>query len=358
MEAFYSEISSGWYRFIPDDVDDDGVPPPPGETKERSGCPHDETSERSRRQGGNGRRRLTLAPSWTTSSKGLAASLSPAKSSSEECERACFRLGRLVEAAAASATRPRAVHGSSAAFDQFGRLGKCGKTLERSSSVSEEVATENVGRYGFFSSARATHWLRFWAQLQRCEDDGEFLKVACRRLKSMVIQLFANYGWRVGFCNPGSCGECCACCAGRIDSVQDALSAEAVACLHALRAAVDHGFSHISVETGSVTLVNALESSCCDRTTAGVIFRQIKAMIHLDFVMITVSFTSRSCNNCAHELLIKKLVGTRVICPFGLTPSQILYSPWWFVITLNQCDNKEHHKHLGLILLLPHPEAG
>ncbi|BAF06467.2 Os01g0804200 [Oryza sativa Japonica Group] len=26
---------------------------------------------------------------------------------------------------------------------------------------------------------RATHWLRFWAQLQRCEDDGEFLKVAC-----------------------------------------------------------------------------------------------------------------------------------------------------------------------------------
>lgn len=124
--------------------------------------------------------------------------------------------------------------------------------------------------------------------------------------------------------------------------MQDALSAEAVACLHALRAAVDHGFSHISVETGSVTLVNALESSCCDRTTAGVIFRQIKAMIHLDFVMITVSFTSRSCNNCAHELLIKKLVGTRVICPFGLTPSQILYSPWWFVITLNQCDNKEH----------------
>ncbi|EEC74751.1 hypothetical protein OsI_10507 [Oryza sativa Indica Group] len=71
-----------------------------------------------RSQGGNGRRRLTLAPSWTTSSKGLAASLSPAKSSSEECERACFRLGRLVEAAAASATRPRAVHGSSAAFDQ------------------------------------------------------------------------------------------------------------------------------------------------------------------------------------------------------------------------------------------------
>nr|ABF93970.1 hypothetical protein LOC_Os03g05380 [Oryza sativa Japonica Group] len=43
---------------------------------------------------------------------------------------------------------------------------------------------------------RATHWLRFWAQLQRCEDGGEFLKVACRKLESMVMQLFANYGWR------------------------------------------------------------------------------------------------------------------------------------------------------------------
>ncbi len=43
---------------------------------------------------------------------------------------------------------------------------------------------------------RAMHWLRFWAQLQRCEDDGEFLMVACRKLESTVMQLFANYGWR------------------------------------------------------------------------------------------------------------------------------------------------------------------
>nr|ABG22489.1 hypothetical protein LOC_Os11g29274 [Oryza sativa Japonica Group] len=43
---------------------------------------------------------------------------------------------------------------------------------------------------------KATHWLRFWAQLQRYEDDGEFLKVACRKLELIVMQLFANYGWR------------------------------------------------------------------------------------------------------------------------------------------------------------------
>ncbi len=43
---------------------------------------------------------------------------------------------------------------------------------------------------------RATYWLRFWAQLQMCEDDRKLMKVACRRLETMVMQLLANYGWR------------------------------------------------------------------------------------------------------------------------------------------------------------------
>ncbi|EEE52231.1 hypothetical protein OsJ_34160 [Oryza sativa Japonica Group] len=43
---------------------------------------------------------------------------------------------------------------------------------------------------------RATYWLRCWAQLQSCDEDGEFMKVACRRLEMTVMQLFANYGWR------------------------------------------------------------------------------------------------------------------------------------------------------------------
>ena len=43
---------------------------------------------------------------------------------------------------------------------------------------------------------RVTHWLWFWAQLQKCDEDGEFLKVACRNLETTVMQLFANYGWR------------------------------------------------------------------------------------------------------------------------------------------------------------------
>jgi len=27
---------------------------------------------------------------------------------------------------------------------------------------------------------RATHWLQYWAQLQKCEEDNELLKAACR----------------------------------------------------------------------------------------------------------------------------------------------------------------------------------
>ena len=43
---------------------------------------------------------------------------------------------------------------------------------------------------------RATYWLRLWAQLQKCEEDREFLSVACRNLESTVMQLFTNHGWR------------------------------------------------------------------------------------------------------------------------------------------------------------------
>nr|BAD09621.1 hypothetical protein [Oryza sativa Japonica Group] len=58
------------------------------------------------------------------------------------------------------------------------------------------LTKDNLARRNWNGSLRATHWLRFWAQLQRCDEDEEFLKVACRKLETTVIQLFANYGWR------------------------------------------------------------------------------------------------------------------------------------------------------------------
>jgi hypothetical protein len=42
----------------------------------------------------------------------------------------------------------------------------------------------------------ATHWLRSWALLQKCDEEGERLKVACRNLETTVMQLFTNFGCR------------------------------------------------------------------------------------------------------------------------------------------------------------------
>jgi hypothetical protein len=40
---------------------------------------------------------------------------------------------------------------------------------------------------------RGTHWLRFWAQLQKDEADGVLIKNVCRRLESVVIQFCVNF---------------------------------------------------------------------------------------------------------------------------------------------------------------------
>ena len=42
-----------------------------------------------------------------------------------------------------------------------------------------------------------THWLRFWAQLQRHEEDKEVLQKACQTLeRGLDHAVIANYGWR------------------------------------------------------------------------------------------------------------------------------------------------------------------
>jgi hypothetical protein len=43
---------------------------------------------------------------------------------------------------------------------------------------------------------RATHWLRFWAQMQRLDGGEDILKQACHRMEVMTMQIFAYHGWR------------------------------------------------------------------------------------------------------------------------------------------------------------------
>jgi hypothetical protein len=50
---------------------------------------------------------------------------------------------------------------------------------------------------------RGIHWLRFWAQLQRCEAQQALMVETCRTLKIVAISLFVFYEWpslfRIGF---------------------------------------------------------------------------------------------------------------------------------------------------------------
>lgn len=41
---------------------------------------------------------------------------------------------------------------------------------------------------------RTTHWLHFWTQLQRKEDDQEQMKTACRKMEVLVMQFFRHHG--------------------------------------------------------------------------------------------------------------------------------------------------------------------
>ncbi|PUZ76059.1 hypothetical protein GQ55_1G260500 [Panicum hallii var. hallii] len=43
---------------------------------------------------------------------------------------------------------------------------------------------------------RGTYWCRFWALLQKREEDANEMKAACRMLETSVMQIFAQYGWQ------------------------------------------------------------------------------------------------------------------------------------------------------------------
>lgn len=72
--------------------------------------------------------------------------------------------------------------------------------------------------------------------------------------------------------------------AGRIGSVHDAMNAEAEACLSALRITSLHGISHFAIETDCSALVGALTSCDFDCSPGGVIFKQIRALLQIEFM--------------------------------------------------------------------------
>ena len=89
---------------------------------------------------------------------------------------------------------------------------------------------------------------------------------------------------------------------GHLKNIRDALRAEAEACLRALHAAASWGISNLHIETDSTTIAEALHSSKFDRTNAGVIFKDARAFMRLNFVTCVCSFSPRTCNGVAHKL--------------------------------------------------------
>jgi hypothetical protein len=47
-----------------------------------------------------------------------------------------------------------------------------------------------------------THWLRFWSHLENDDEDKEKVTMACQKLETMAMELFAGHGWR---CNNRIC---------------------------------------------------------------------------------------------------------------------------------------------------------
>jgi len=90
--------------------------------------------------------------------------------------------------------------------------------------------------------------------------------------------------------------------AGKLESVHDAFCAEAQACLAPLTAMSNQGMTRIQLESDSCNLVSAMKSSAFDQSPAGVLLKEARHLIQLDFVDVEILFTPRSCNLCAHGL--------------------------------------------------------
>jgi hypothetical protein len=59
---------------------------------------------------------------------------------------------------------------------------------------------------------------------------------------------------------------------------------------------------NIHIESDSATLVQALQSSDLDRAPEGVLLREIRILLRLNFISAKVSHAGRLCNKAAHCL--------------------------------------------------------
>lgn len=105
-----------------------------------------------------------------------------------------------------------------------------------------------------------------------------------------------------GFVIRGENGRGVLAGSGRLPMVSDALMAEAEACLAALEAAIDHGISRVIIESDCLNLVSALKTDEFDRSSGGIVFRELRLILSMYFVVTDIRHVHRSCNACADAL--------------------------------------------------------
>jgi ribonuclease HI len=90
--------------------------------------------------------------------------------------------------------------------------------------------------------------------------------------------------------------------AGRINHAASVLQTEATACMEAIQAAASWGMETIQVESDSAILVKALQCSEYDLAPEGVLSREMRIFIHLNFVSFKITHAGCVCNKAAHCL--------------------------------------------------------
>jgi ribonuclease HI len=89
---------------------------------------------------------------------------------------------------------------------------------------------------------------------------------------------------------------------GKLEKIHNALCAEVQACLAAITAATNHGMIRVQLESDSKMLVKALNLTYYDQSPGGVLFREAKFLISIQFTCVEVNYVPRSCNGRAYAL--------------------------------------------------------
>ena len=107
-------------------------------------------------------------------------------------------------------------------------------------------------------------------------------------------------GW--GFIARDSTGAVRGAGAGHLVAVASAAQAEAIASMEALNAASEWGMAQVTIETDASNLVRAVETTEYDRAPEGVLYRDIRSFIRLNFNSVKFLYCPRTCNKVTHAL--------------------------------------------------------